>query len=138
MVSGNMSGITREEIAKKILWSIGMLGKPHQVRLFLNLLDRVESFTVPELALSCCVPRGLAYPFITYLKKLNVVFPLPRPEEPGEWAEIYGQVVLQRKRRELHIIGPAPFALNRGRLRSLAAEKCSDSEVLGFIGEASR
>jgi hypothetical protein len=115
-----------------------MLGKPHQVRLFLSLLGKREAFTVPELAEECGLQCSVVYPFIAYLRRLGVVFPLPRPEEPGEWGEIYGRVVLQRKRRELHIIGSAPFALNRGRLRSLAAEKCGDSEVLGFIGEASR
>jgi hypothetical protein len=44
--------------------------------------------------------------------------------------------VLRRKRRELHLIGPAPLALNRGRLRTLAAEGFDDLEALSILEEA--
>ena len=127
-----------EERAVRVLWSLGMLGRPHQVKLLLHLLGREGVFTIPGLARVCGVRIGLANYFVASLVGKGVVVALPRPEEPVEWGEVYGQATLNKKRREAHIIGPAPFALNRGRLRSLAAEKCGDSEVLGFIGEASR
>lgn len=129
--------LIREDRVRRVLWCLGMLGKPHQVRLFLSLLGRREAFTVPELAEECGLPCGVVYPFIAYLKRLGVVFLLPRPEEPREWNEIYGRVVLQRKRRELHSIGPVPLAINRGRLEELVKEKCVDSEALVVIREAS-
>ncbi|MCJ7574947.1 hypothetical protein MUO93_11925 [Candidatus Bathyarchaeota archaeon] len=129
-------GLTREEAAAKVLWSLGMRGKPHQVRLLLDLLERDEIFTAPELVQSSGVLRGLVYPFIASLRRRGVVFPLPRPDEPKEWSQIYGQLVLNRKRREHHIIRPAPLALNRGRLRTLAAEGCDDLDILSVLEEA--
>ena len=131
-----MSELSREGAVERILWSLGMHGKPHQVRLLLDLIDRGEAFTAPELVQRCDVPRGLVYPFLASLRRRGVVFSLPRPEEPGEWTEVYGRVVLRRKRRELHLIGPAPLALNMGRLRTLAAEGCDDLEALRVFEEA--
>ena len=131
-----MTGFSREGAAERVLWSLGMRGKPHQVRLLLDLIDRREAFTAPELVQRCGVSRGLVYPFIAGLRRRGVVFSLPHPDEPGDWAEIYGRVVLRRKRRELHIIGPVPLALNMGRLRTLAADGCDDLEALRVLKEA--
>ena len=126
-----------EERAVRVLWSLGMLGRPHQVKLLLHLLGREGVFTIPGLARVCGVRIGLANYFVASLVGKGVVVALPRPEEPLEWGEVYGQVTLNKKRREAHIIGPVPYRLDRARLRALASERCSDSEVLGFIREAS-
>jgi hypothetical protein len=113
-----------------------MYGKPYQVKLLLDLVERKDAFTAPELAQRCYLPQGLVNNFITGLRRRGVVLPLPRPEEPREWAEIYGQMVLRRKRREVKIIGPNPLTLNRGRLRVLADEGCSCHEVFSVLEEA--
>ena len=113
-----------------------MRGSSYQVRLLLYLISQREAFTAPELFFKTGVSHGRIYPFLANLKRRGVVFPLPRPKEPGEWIEIYGWGVLQRKRREFHVIGPAPLALNMGRLRILAAEGCDDREVLKVLEEA--
>ena len=113
-----------------------MRGTPAQVKLLLFLVTRRDAFTAPELVQSCGVTRGRVYPFLASLKRRDVVFALPRPEEPGEWGEVYGRVVLRRKRRELHVTGPAPLAINVGRLRTLAAGGCSDGEALKVLEEA--
>ena len=132
-----MSCLSREVAAERVLWSLGMRGTPAQVKLMLYLLGCGEAFTAPELVRSCCVPRGRVYPFLAGLRRRDVVFSLPRPVEPGEWVEVYGRGVLRRKRRELHVTGAAPLGFNVGRLRVLAAEGCSDPEVLRVLGEAS-
>lgn len=131
-----MSSLSHEVAAQRVLWSLGMRGTPAQVNLLLYLLRRRQAFTAPELVQRCGIPRGRVYPFLVGLRRRDVVFPLPRPEEPGDWAEVYGRVVLRRKRRELHITGAAPFAFNVGRLRTLAAGGSSDSEVLKVLEEA--
>lgn len=131
-----MSVYSREDAAERILWSLGMRGTPAQVKLLLYLVGRKEVFTAPELVQRCGVPRGRVYPFLASLRKRDVVFLLPRPEEPREWGEVYGRVVLRRKRREFHVTGPMPLAVNIGRLRSLVAGGCSDGEVLKVLEEA--
>ena len=131
-----MSAYSREDAAERILWSLGMRGTPAQVKLLLFLVTRRDAFTAPELVQSCGVTRGRVYPFLASLKRRDVVFALPRPEEPREWGEVYGRVVLRRKRRELHVTGPAPLAINVGRLRTLAAGGCSDGEALKVLEEA--
>jgi hypothetical protein len=128
--------IAREEATKKVLWSLGMLGRPHQVRMLLHLLGSSGAFTAPELSRCCEVPLSHVYPFIVCLRGKEIVFSLPRPEEPEEWGKIYGQGTLSRKRRECYITGPAPYALNRGRLRDLASKGCSDADALSILREA--
>jgi len=78
----------------------------------------------------------LANYFVASLVGKGVVVALPRPVEPVEWGEVYGQATLNKKRREAHIIGSVPYRLDRARLRILAAERCSDPEALGIIVEA--
>ena len=131
-----MSVYSREDAAERVLWSLGMRGTPAQVKLLLYLVGRREVFTAPELVQRCDVPRGRVYPFLASLKRRDVVFLLPRPKEPGEWSEVYGRVVLRRKRRELHVTGPAPLAINVDRLRTLAAGSCSDGDALKVLEEA--
>jgi hypothetical protein len=99
-------------------------------------LGHGEVFTIPELARCCEVRIGLANYFVDSLVGKGVVVAQPRPLEPVEWGKIYGQVTLNRKRREMHIIGPAPYCLDRAKLWDLASERCSDPEVLGVIREA--
>jgi len=130
-----VSGLSHEVATERVLWSLGMWGTPAQVKLLLYLLGHGEAFTAPELVQRCGVPRGRVYPFLASLRRRAVVFSLPRPEEPGEWAEVYGRVVLRRKRRELHITGAAPLTINLRRLSALAAQGCSDGEALRVLGE---
>lgn len=125
-----------EERVVRVLWSLGMLGRPHQVKLLLHLLGDECVFTIPGLARICGVRIGLANYFVASLVGKGVVVALPRPVEPVEWGEVYGQATLNKKRREAHIIGSVPYRLDRARLRILAAERCSDPEALGIIVEA--
>ena len=70
-----MNELTSEGAAERILWSLGMNGKPHQVRLLLDLIDCGEAFTAPELVQRCGVPRGLVYPFLASLRVEESILP---------------------------------------------------------------
>ena len=126
-----------EDRVVRVLWSLGMLGRPHQVKLLIYLLGHEGVFTIPGLARCCEVRIALANYFVASLVAKGVVVAQTRPMEPAEWGEIYGQVTLNKKRREMYIIGPAPYILDKARLLELASEKCSDSEVLGILKGAS-
>lgn len=131
-----MSVVRREGAARKALWCLGMLGRPHQVRLLLRLIEGNGSFTAPELAGGCGVPVSLVYPFISSLKSKGVVLALPRPAEPPEWTALYGRETLSKKRREIHATGSSPHSVDVDRLRTLVSG-CGNHEVLGLLGEAS-
>lgn len=128
----------REGAARRALLSIGLLGRLHQVSLLLSLLEKNGSFTTPGLADACGVPRGLVYPFIASLRAKDVVKLVPRPEEPAEWADVYGRGVLAKRRREHHITGAAPLEFDLERFKALAAEGGCDSDDLRMLMEAIR
>jgi len=128
----------REGAARRVLLSLDLLGKLHQVSLLLSLLEKNGSFTAPGLADGCGVPRGLVYPFIASLRAKGVVKLVPRPEEPAEWADVYGRGVLAKRRREHHITGAAPLEFDLERFKVLATEGGCDSDDLRLLVEASR
>jgi hypothetical protein len=84
--------VSREEAERKVLLSIGMQWKPHQVRMLLHLLGCNEAFTAPELSRYCEVLLRLVYPFIVCLRSKRIVFSLPRPGEPEEWDGVNGRL----------------------------------------------
>ena len=126
-------GAAREAAARYILLSLGLLGRPEQVRLLLYVLEARGVFTAPELVEACVLPRGRVYPFVAGLQRRGVIVRAPRPAEPAEWVEVYGRGVLARRRRELHVTGAAPLLLDRGKLRELAERGGCGAEALWVL-----
>lgn len=101
------------------------------------LLATETPLTLVELAERSGIHRRKIY-YVTELLRDQEILQPTRPIEPRDWRIIYGPQMLNRKRKELGITGPAHYVFNQTRLREAIREKARETagQILSVLEEA--